>query len=261
MMWIPSVVLNGLKCHSIYRPPLSLPLKYHVLKSLVSLYGAAMSLTLYYHPLASFCHKVLIALYESGINFDKRIINLGEEADRAELEAIWPLCKFPVLRDHARRRDVPETSIIIEYLDRHYPGAQPMIPADWDDALDVRLWDRFFDNYVQEPVTTIVTAHLTGLSCDQTKERTKLKTAYKMIEKRMSTRSWMCGETFSLADCAAAPALFYAATLLPFPEEYQHLQGYFERLVSRPSVKQVLDEAKPYFSMYPFASDIPDRFL
>jgi hypothetical protein len=106
-----------------------------------------------------------------------------------------------------------------------------MIPADWDAALDVRLWDRFFDNYVQEPVTTIVSAHLTGLSCDQTKERTKLKTAYKMIEKRMATRSWMCGEAFSLADCAAAPALFYAATLLPFPEEYQHLQGYFERLV------------------------------
>ncbi|MTV38764.1 glutathione S-transferase family protein [Duganella radicis] len=220
-----------------------------------------MSLTLYYHPLASFCHKVLIALYENGTAFDKRIINLGDQADRAELEAIWPLCKFPVLRDNTHRRDVPETSIIIEYLDRHYPGAQPMIPADWDDALDVRLWDRFFDNYVQEPVTTIVTAHLTGLSCDQTKERTKLKTAYKMIEKRMSTRSWMCGESFSLAECAAAPALFYAATLLPFPEEYLHLQGYFERLVSRPSVKQVLEEAKPYFPMYPFASDIPDRFL
>ena len=220
-----------------------------------------MTLTLYYHPLASFCHKVLIALYENGTAFDKRIINLGEEADRAELEAIWPLCKFPVLRDHAQRRDVPETSIIIEYLDRHYPGAQPMIPADWDDALDVRLWDRFFDNYVQEPVTTIVMAHLTGLSCDQTKERTKLKTAYKMIEKRMSTRSWMCGEAFSLAECAAAPALFYAATLLPFPEEYIHLQAYFERLVSRPSIKQVLEEAKPYFSLYPFASDIPERFL
>jgi len=142
-----------------------------------------MSLTLYYHPLASFCHKVLIALYENGTDFEKRIINLGEEADRAELEAIWPLCKFPVLRDNAQHRDVPETSIIIEYLDRHYPGAQLMIPADWDDALDVRLWDRFFDNYVQGPVQTIVSAHLTGLSCDQTKERTKLKTAYKMMEK------------------------------------------------------------------------------
>jgi glutathione S-transferase len=220
-----------------------------------------MSLTLYYHPLASFCHKVLIALYESGTAFDKRIINLGDDADRAELESIWPLCKFPVLRDHAQVRDVPETSIIIEYLDRHYPGPTLMIPADWDDALDVRLWDRFFDNYVQGPVQTIVSAHLTGLSCDQTKERTKLKTAYKMIEKRMATRSWLCGETFSLADCAAAPALFYACTLLPFPEEYHHLQGYFERLVTRPSVQQVLEEAKPYFNMYPFAQEIPERFL
>jgi glutathione S-transferase len=119
-------------------------------------------LTLYYHPLASFCHKVLIALYENDVAFDKRIINLGEEADRAELQAIWPLCKFPVIRDHERKRDVPETSVIIEYLDRYYPGAQPMIPADWDAALDVRLWDRFFDNYVQEPMQTIVTGHLTG---------------------------------------------------------------------------------------------------
>jgi glutathione S-transferase len=127
-----------------------------------------MSLMLYYHPLASFCHKVLIALYENGTYFDKRIINLGEEADRAELESIWPLCKFPVLRDLEHRRDVPETSVIIEYLDRHYPGAQPMIPADWDAALDVRLWDRFFDSYVQGPVQTIVNGHLTGLQCDRT---------------------------------------------------------------------------------------------
>jgi len=220
-----------------------------------------MSLTLYYHPLASFCHKVLIALYENGTTFDKRIINLGEEADRAELEAIWPLCKFPVLRDQERRRDVPETSVIIEYLDRHYPGPQPMIPADWDAALDVRLWDRFFDNYVQEPMQTIVNGHLTGIQCDQTKERTKLKTAYKMIEKRMATRVWMCGDAFSMADCAAAPALFYAATILPFPEEYHHLNAYFERLVMRPSVHQVLEESKPYFSMYPFVDDIPERFL
>jgi glutathione S-transferase len=176
-----------------------------------------LQLTLYYHPLASFCHKVLIALYENDVAFDKRIINLGEEADRAELQAIWPLCKFPVLRDLEHRRDVPETSVIIEYLDRYYPGAQPMIPADWDAALDVRLWDRFFDSYVQGPVQTIVNGHLTGLQCDRTKERTKLKTAYKMIEKRMATRSWVCGDAFSLADCAAAPALFYAVTLLPFP--------------------------------------------
>lgn len=220
-----------------------------------------MSLTLYYHPLSSFCHKALIALYENGLSFEKRIINLGDAGDRAELESIWPLCKFPVLRDKEKLRDVPETSIIIEYVDRHYPGAQRLIPEDAEAALDVRLWDRFFDNYVQGPVQTIVGAHLSGLSCDQTKERTKLKTAYKMLEKRMATRSWISGEHFSLADCAAAPALFYAHTLLPFPEEYHNVQSYFERLLARPSVKQVMEEARPYFSMYPFARDIPERFL
>ncbi|MRW94603.1 glutathione S-transferase family protein [Duganella sp. FT80W] len=220
-----------------------------------------MSLTLYYHPLSSFCQKALIALYENGAAFDKRIINLGDQADRAELEAIWPICKFPVLRDSEHRRDVPETSILIEYLDQRYPGAARLLPADWEAALDVRLWDRFFDLYVQGPVQTIVGAHLSGLSCDQTKERTKLKTAYKMIEKRMASRGWLCGESFSMADCAAAPALFYAATLVPFPEQYHHLQSYFERLIARPSVQRVLEEAKPYFSMYPFASDIPERFL
>lgn len=98
-----------------------------------------MSLTLYYHPLSSFCHKVLVALYERGVDFDKRLINLGDQAERAELQAIWPLVKFPVLRDGRRGRDVAETSVIIEYLDHHFASALKMIPYDWDDALDVRL--------------------------------------------------------------------------------------------------------------------------
>lgn len=220
-----------------------------------------MSLTLYYHPLASFCQKVLIALYENGAAFEKRIIDLGDDADRAELEAIWPLAKFPVIRDHARGRDVPETSIIIEYLDRHYPGAHPLIPADEDQALDVRLWDRFFDQYVQGPMQAIVQCQLGGARCDTTKERTKLKTAYKMIERRMANREWVCGDAFSMADCAAVPALFYAYTVLPFPEDYHRLGAYFERLVSRPSVRRMLDESKPYFGQYPFVDDIPKRFL
>lgn len=220
-----------------------------------------MSLTLYYHPLSSFCQKVLVALYENRTAFEKRYIDLGDEADRAELEAIWPLCKFPVIRDHARGRDVPETSVIIEYLDRHYAGAQPLVPADFDEALEVRLWDRFFDLYVQGPMQAIVACQLGGTRCDTTKERTKLKTAYKMIERRMASRSWICGSEFSMADCAAAPALFYGSTVLPFPEEYVHLAAYFERLVARPSVQRVLEESKPYFAQYPFVDDIPKRFL
>lgn len=220
-----------------------------------------MSLTLYYHPLASFCHKVLIALYENGVEFEKRVINLGDEGDRAELQSIWPICKFPVLRDHARGRDVPETSIIIEYLDHHYPGPRAMVPADWEAAQEVRLWDRFFDLYVQEPMQEIVALHLGGGHCDVTKERTALKTAYKMLDQRMASRAWAAGAEFTMADCAAAPALFFASTLLPLAEEYRHLNAYFERLVTRPSVKRVLDEAKPFFVMYPFADDIPERFL
>jgi glutathione S-transferase len=102
-----------------------------------------MSLTLYYHPLSSFCQKALIALYEHGIDFEKRIIDLGNDADRAELQALWPIGKFPVIRDHAQQRSVPETTVIIEYLDRFYAGQSRLIPDDWDTALEVRLWDRF----------------------------------------------------------------------------------------------------------------------
>lgn len=103
-----------------------------------------MSLTLYYHPLSSFCHKVLIALYESGCAFDRRIIDLGNEMDRAELQAIWPFRKFPVLRDHVRKRDVAETTVIIEYLDHFFTGERPLIPTNWEDSLEVRHWDRLF---------------------------------------------------------------------------------------------------------------------
>lgn len=219
-----------------------------------------MAITLYFHPLASFCHKVLIALYEHGIDFEKRLINLGDAADRAELQAIWPIGKFPVIRDHARGRDVPESSIIIEYLDHFYPGAARLLPAEWEAANDVRLWDRFFDNYVQGPMNAIVLDRITGSKGDMTRERAALATAYRMIDERMASRQWIAGDSFSMADCAAAPALFYAATLAPFADDASDLNAYFERLMARPSVHRVLEEAKPYFSMYPFEEAIPARF-
>ncbi|MFL6675714.1 MAG: glutathione S-transferase family protein [Massilia sp.] len=219
-----------------------------------------MAITLYYHPLASFCHKVLIALYEHGTAFDKRMIDLGVEEERAELAAIWPIGKFPVIRDHDRKRNVPESSTIIEYLDHFYPGAAALLPQDWEAAHEVRLWDRVFDNHVQGPVQAIVLDRLTGSKRDMARERAALATAYRMIEERMAPREWIAGDAFSMADCAAAPALFYAATLEPFPAGARHLEAYFERLMARPSVRRVLDEAKPYFSMYPFAEAIPARF-
>ncbi|WP_213941314.1 glutathione S-transferase family protein [Pseudomonas sp. dw_612] len=219
-----------------------------------------MPLTLYYHPLASFCHKVLIALYENGIEFEKRIVDLASEAERAELQALWPIGKFPVVHDHTRQRDVPESTIIIEYLDRFYPGPQPLVPEEWEAALEVRLWDRFFDHYVHEPMQRIVADRLFSAHGDLARDHALLTTAYHMLERRMASRIWVASEAFSMADCAAVPALFYASTLLPFPGDCGHLSAYFERLIQRPSVQRVIDEAKPYFQFYPFAEAIPLRF-
>lgn len=219
-----------------------------------------MSLTLYYHPLSSYCHKVLIALYESGTAFDKRIINLGDASDRAELEAMWPFTKFPVIRDHVRAQNVAESSIIIEYLDQYFPGTAPMIPYDRTQALDVRRWDRVCDLYVQGPLQAIVSDRIHQTNGDISKARATLTTAYALIDCHVAGREWISSAGFSLADCSAAPALFYAHTLVPFPATCLHLQAYFERLVARPSIRQALDEIKPYFSMYPFADAVPARF-
>ena len=219
-----------------------------------------MSLTLYYHPLASFCHKVLIALYENGCEFEKRIIDLGNEADRADLQAIWPFCKFPVLRDHARNRDVPETTLIIEYLDHFFKSTCPLLPDNWDDAREVRHWDRLFDSYVQAPMQKIVSDRISDAQGNLTSERAMLNTAYSMIDRHMSSRTWVAGQDFSMADCAAAPALFYASTVQPFPREARSLSAYFDRLTQRPSFQRVINEARPYFSLYPFADAIPEQF-
>lgn len=219
-----------------------------------------MNLTLYYHPLSSFCHKALIALYENGTEFERRIIDLGNAQDRTELRAHWPLCKFPVIHDRLRNRDVPESSIIIEYLQQFYPGEQPLLPQDQNEQLEVRLWDRFFDNHVQGPMQQIVNDRLSQTNGDMTMARTALRTAYEMIDNNMASRTWMASRNFSMADCAAAPALFYATTLEPIPGESVHLQAYFDRLMDRASCRRVLDEAKPYFHLYPFAAAIPTRF-
>lgn len=219
-----------------------------------------MSLTLYYHPLASFCHKVLIALYERGIAFEKRFIDLANEDDQEALAAVWPLRKFPVIHDAIRDRNVAETSIIIEYLDQHFDGAPPLIPSDAGEALEVRLWDRIFDNHVQVPMNEIVFDRLFGRNDDVSRWRNALDIAYAMIERQLGERRWICGEDFTMADCAAAPALFYASTVQAFPESATRLHAYFERLVERPSVRQVIEDAAPYFPLYPYAEAIPRRF-
>ncbi|MNX32045.1 glutathione S-transferase family protein [Pseudomonas sp. MAG733B] len=219
-----------------------------------------MPLTLYYHPLSSYCHKVLVALYEYAIEFEPRIIDLSNEADRAELQALWPLCKFPVIRDQRNPQGLAESSIIIEYLDRFYAGQHCLLPSDWDTALQVRLWDRFFDLHVQTPMQQIVADRLFATNGDLSKQRASLLTAYGMLDRQLASRTWVASPDFSLADCAATPALFYASTLVPFPDDCRHLSAYFERLTQRPSVQRVIDEAKPWFSFYPYAEAIPERF-
>lgn len=220
-----------------------------------------MALTLYYHPLASYCHKVLIALYENGVAFDKRVIDLGNADDRAELQTHWALCKFPVLHDAAHQRSVPESSTIIEYLDHHFPTAQPLIPAVWEQAQTVRLWDRIFDNHVHSPMQEIVNDRLRGTQADMAPARAALAGAYALLDQHMASHTWAGGAQFSLADCAAAPALFYATTLQALPAELAHATRYFNQLMDRPSVARTLQEAKPFFHFYPFAGTIPKQFL
>ena len=224
-----------------------------------------MSLTLYYHPLASFCHKVLIALYEAGTPFRAEIVDLGDSASSAEMLAFWPVGKIPVLRDEARARTVPETTVIIEYLDQHHPGSVRLLPRDADAALDVRLWDRFFDLYVQVPMQKIVVDRLRPAGKHDElgveEARASLRKAYELAERELQGRSWAAGDVFSLADCAAAPALFYAGIVEPFSREFSGLAAYFERLLARPSVARTLAEARPYFSMFPLREAIPSRFL
>lgn len=219
-----------------------------------------MSLTLYYHPLSSYCHKALIALYENGVHFEKRFVNLGEPADRAELAALWPPAKFPVLRDESRGVVMAESSILIEYLDRHYPSTHTLLPLDADAALQVRLWDRIVDNYVHTPMQAIVADRIQGSNQDLGPQRAMLDTAYSMLDAQLAGHAWLAGDGFTLADCAATPALFYASTLRAFPPACARLAAYFERLVARDSVRRVLDEAKPWFQYYPFVDALPARF-
>jgi glutathione S-transferase len=216
---------------------------------------SSMSLTLYYHPLSSFCWKVLIALYENDTPFTPRMVDLSNETERAALLKLWPIGKFPVLRDDAKDRIIPESSIIIEYLDDEYPGATRFIPADAKAALQTRLRDRFYDLYVHLPMQKVVGDRLRPAAekdphgVDEAKAR--IESCYGMLDKEMATKTWAMGEAFTLADCAAAPALFYGNKVLPFGESHKNLAAYFDRLKARPSFARVLKEAEPYFKMFP----------
>lgn len=212
-----------------------------------------MALTLYYHPLSSFCWKALIALYEADIAFEPRLVNLGDPADRAAFQAVWPLAKFPVLRDDARGETVPESSIVVEYLARHWSSAAALLPADPDLSRRARLLDRLIDSYVHIPFQRIVAERLRPddkhdpFGVEQS--RATVREGFDLIAP-MIAGPWAMGEAFSLPDCAALPALFYADYAISL-DGWPTLRAYLDRLKARPSVARVLAEAEPYFQYFP----------
>ena len=214
-----------------------------------------MSLTLHMHPLSSYCWKVLIALYENDTPFEARLVDLSDPQIVAAFRALWPTTKMPLLCDAAADRTVPETSIIIEYLQAAYPGPVRFIPEESDAALRVRLLDRLFDLYVHHPLQTIVGDRIRPVGVQDpygvAHARSQLAMAYDLLETELAGRTWAAGEAFSLADCAAAPALFYANKVAPLTQAHPVVSAYLDRLRDRPSLVRVLQEAEPYFAMFP----------
>ena len=224
-----------------------------------------MTLILHIHPLASFCHKVLIALYEARTPFETRIVDFSDPGSAAALFAKWPVGKIPVLEDRERNRIVPESTVIIDYLQRHYPGDVALLPSDPDLLEQVRLWDRFYDLYVSLPMQKIVLDRIRPEGSKDpfgvTEARSTLDDAYGMIESQMQAHAWAAGDDFTLADCAALPALFFASVVHPLAAQYPLTEQYLDRLLSRESVRRVINEAQPYFEMFPYRDAMPSRYL
>jgi len=214
-----------------------------------------MSLTLHFHPLSSYCHKVLIALYENDTPFAPNIVNLQDEAERNALLKLWPIGKFPVIEDHARDWSVAESSIIIEYLDHHFPGPTRFIPSDPELARQMRFRDRFFDLHIHSHMQKIVGDRLRPADrrdphgVDDARKR--MHVALDMVDQAMATKTWAAGESFTMADCAAAPALLYADKVMPFGTTHPNVAAYLKRMMERPSYARVLKEAEPYFKYFP----------
>lgn len=216
-----------------------------------------MALTLYAHPFSSYCQKVLVALWENGTTFSYR--HLEEPGADAERKALWPIGRFPVLVDDGRT--VVESSIIVEHLGLHHPGPIRLLPEDRTAALEVRFLDRFFDQYVMTPMQQPVSAALRG-DAARTDEamgeaRQALDTAYAWLEATLGERTWAANEDFTMADCAAAPALFYADWVHAIGDDFPKVRAYRSRLLARPSFARAVEEARPYRAYFPLGA--PDR--
>lgn len=215
-----------------------------------------MPLTLYFHPLSSFCQKALIALYENGTPFTPYKVDLMDEKESAAFKQIWPVGKFPVLRDEKSGQTIPESTSIIEYLARHYPGPVQLVPKDPDAALTVRAQDRFYDLNVHLLTQKVITDRLRPAGQNDTfgveHARALLQTALRIVDKDMAKKTWASGDAFTMADCAAAPTLFYYnKAVTPLAGSFDNLAAYLDRLMKRPSYARALKEAEPFLKYVP----------
>ncbi|MDQ6818008.1 MAG: glutathione S-transferase family protein [Actinomycetota bacterium] len=211
-------------------------------------------LVLHQHPFAAFCWKPLIALYELELPFESHIIE--GEASRCELAAIWPMASIPVLRDETADLTLPESSMIIEYLNELISPAGALIPRDRERSLEARLWERIIDGYVATPMQRIVGDSLRpGSDRDPTsvdQAHATLDRAYQVLDDRLAGLNWAAGEALTVAECAAGPALFYGRVVHPWDEaRRENLTRYYRSLMHRASIRRVIDEARPYRDLFP----------
>jgi glutathione S-transferase len=218
-----------------------------------------LTLKLFAHPFSSYCQKVLIALYENKTLFEWRLLTQENKAENEEFKSLWPIGRFPLLVDDGRV--VAEASIIIEHLALHHPGPARLIPQNGPAALDVRMMDRFFDNYVSTPQQKIVLDRIREPEARDAKgvaeARAMLDKAYHWLDRTIAGKRWAAGDDFSLADCAAAPALFYADWTHPIDEALVNVRAYRQRLLARPSFARAVEEARPYRPLFPLGA--PER--
>ena len=219
-----------------------------------------MPIQLYAHPFSSYCQKVLIALYENDTPFEFRVLGFEGDAEiHAAFEKLWPIQRMPMLVDNGHA--VMESSIIIEYLAQHYPGKTELIPRDPAAALEARFMDRFFDNYVMTPMQKIVFDAIRSVDASDRQgieeARKLLDKAYRWLDEKLSGREWAAGNVFTLADCAAAPSLFFADWVHPIAETFPNVRAYRLRLLKHSSFARAVDGGRPYRHLFPLGA--PDR--
>jgi glutathione S-transferase len=218
-----------------------------------------MTIRFYGHPFSSYCQKALIAFYENDIPFEWQGMTPDNPGAGRKYSELWPIAKFPGIVDGGRV--VMEATSIVEYLAAYYPGPVSLIPADAKAAVQVRMMDRIFDNYVMTPQGKCV---FDSMRAEGDKDprgvieaKAMLETIYRWLDDRLKGHEWAVGDDFTLADCAAAPSLFYADWTHAIPVEFTTLIAYRKRLLARPSFARAVDEARPFRAFFPLGA--PDR--